>query len=102
VLATSCTFSISTKFFGKKFDKQNFISYRRQHANYLNLDTASLLKMDSNSEVNFELTDKLIGLNLQHGSTLVQVAEQQPNNSIEGRVGNIVLGVRHNVHNGAF
>jgi len=61
---------------------------------YLNLDTLSLLKMDSNSEVHFELTNNLIGLNLQHGTALVQVAEQQPNNSIEGRVGNIAMGVR--------
>ncbi|MCL1986721.1 MAG: leucine-rich repeat domain-containing protein [Firmicutes bacterium] len=61
---------------------------------YLNLDYTSLLKMDSNSEVNFELTNDLIGLNLQQGNALVQVAEQQNENSIEARLGNLALAVR--------
>jgi len=61
---------------------------------YLNLDTLSLLKMDSNSEVNFELTDNLIGLNLQHGTALVQVAEQAAEQAIESRLGHLILAVR--------
>jgi len=41
---------------------------------HLNLDDASLARMNYHSELNFELTNNLIALNLQSGQALVQVA----------------------------
>ncbi|MCL1988180.1 MAG: FecR family protein [Firmicutes bacterium] len=61
---------------------------------YLNLDGASLVKVNANSTLNFELTNSLIGLNLLRGQSLVQVAEQAPEQTLEARLGNLVFTVR--------
>ncbi|MCL1999055.1 MAG: leucine-rich repeat domain-containing protein [Turicibacter sp.] len=61
---------------------------------YLNMDSDSLLKMDSQSRVAFELTNNLIGLTVLEGNALVRVAEQAEGRSLESRVGNVVHAVR--------
>ena len=61
---------------------------------HLNLDGASLVRMNYHSELNFELTNNLIALNLQSGQALVQVAEQTAEQTIESRLGNLVFTVR--------
>jgi len=61
---------------------------------YLNFDTNSLLKMDSHSAVNFELTSQLLGINLQGGSALVRVDQQPANTTVEARLGAVAFTVR--------
>jgi len=61
---------------------------------YLNFDTSSLIKMDSHSEVNFELTSNLLGINLHSGNALVQIDQQPANTSVEARLGAVAFTVR--------
>ncbi|MCL1998093.1 MAG: hypothetical protein FWG65_04915 [Turicibacter sp.] len=61
---------------------------------YLNMDGNSLLKVDSESRVAFELTSGLIGLTVAEGNALVRVAEQASGQSLESRVGNVIHAVR--------
>ena len=59
-----------------------------------NLDGTSLVKMGEFSTLSFELANNLIALNLETGNSLVQVAEQPANSTIEARLGNLHFVVR--------
>jgi len=62
---------------------------------YVQLDTASLVKMDEDSAIEIEtVTDRLLSILVQSGQIFVGVNDQAPGHQLNTRVGNVVLGVR--------
>ncbi|MCL1988428.1 MAG: FecR family protein [Firmicutes bacterium] len=61
---------------------------------FLRLDQTSLVKLDSSSRMNVELSGGLIALTVESGNALLNVAEQQNNQTLEVRIGDVALTVR--------
>ncbi|MCL1987039.1 MAG: FecR domain-containing protein [Firmicutes bacterium] len=61
---------------------------------YLNLDNDSIIKMDSNSEIQFEESNRNVLLNLKNGNALIRVEEQPQDTEITVLFNNIPLTIR--------
>ena len=61
---------------------------------YMRLDTASIVKMDEESEVAVAAAGNLLSLSVFRGSALVEVEQQEPGHTMETRIGSTVMAVR--------
>ena len=79
---------------GQRLSEGNIVSTGRNTAVYLQLDEASILKMDESSKVQVGAARNLLSLTVQSGMALVDVTTQNPGQSLETRVGNVGLAIR--------
>ena len=79
---------------GQRLSEGNILSTGWDTQVYIQMDQASILKMDESTRLQVAAARSLLSLTVQSGSALVEVAEQSPGNSIETRVGNTAIGVR--------
>ena len=61
---------------------------------YMQLDAASIVKMDEVSEVAVAAAGNLLSLSILRGSALVEVDWQEPGHTLETRLGSTVMSVR--------
>ena len=61
---------------------------------YMQLDAASLIKMDESSQVQVSEARNLLTLSVQSGRALVEVTDQPEGHVLETRIGNTVMTVR--------
>ena len=62
---------------------------------YIQLDTTSLVKMDEHSQISVNrLSDRLLILAVDNGQVLIDVQNQDPEHTLETRIGNVAIGVR--------
>ena len=61
---------------------------------YMQLDEASIIKMDETSQVQINEARNLLILSLQSGRALVEVTEQPPGHTLYARIGSAAFGVR--------
>ena len=61
---------------------------------YMQLDAASIVKMDEESEVAVAAAGNLLTLSVLRGSALVDVEQMAPGQGLETRIGSTVMGVR--------
>ena len=80
--------------FGQRLSEGNILSTGWDTQVYIQMDQASILKMDESTRLQVAAARSLLSLTVQSGSALVEVAEQSPRNTIETRVGNTAIGVR--------
>ena len=61
---------------------------------YMQLDAASIVKMDEESEVAVAAAGNLLSLSVFRGSALVEVEQLAPEHTLETRIGSTVMSVR--------
>ena len=79
---------------GQRLSDGNVLSTGRDSFVYLQLDAASLIKMDESSRVTVNESANLLSLAIQTGRALVEVNQQPPGQMLETRLGNTAFAVR--------
>ena len=79
---------------GQRLSVGNVMTTGHDTQVYMQLDTASIMKMDEESQVAVGSAGNLLSLSVFYGSALVDAARQTSGQSLETRIGNITTGVR--------
>ena len=79
---------------GQRISDGNVLATGRDSFVYMQLDEASLIKMDESSQVQVIETRNLLTLSVQTGRALVEVTNQPPGHVLETRIGSTVMTVR--------
>ena len=79
---------------GQRLGDGNVLSTGRDSFVYMQLDAASLIKMDESSRVQVNESAGLLSLAIQTGRALVEVEQQPPGYVLETRIGSTAFGVR--------
>ena len=79
---------------GQRLSEGNILSTGWDSQVYVQLDDASILKMDESTRVQVGAARSLLSLSVQSGSALVDVTAQSPGQALETRIGNTALTVR--------
>ena len=79
---------------GQRLTDGNVLNTGRNSFVYMQLDEASLIKMDESSQVQVSETRNLLTLSVQSGRALVEVTNQPAGHALETRIGNAVIAVR--------
>ena len=79
---------------GQRLSAGNVMSTGLDTQVYMNLDAASIVKMDEQSQVSVDAAGNRLTLSILSGSALVEVDQLAPAHTLETRIGGTVMSVR--------